>query len=287
MEYNLKFIEFLDGTTQVRAYDGVIVHKKKSKKLPAEPTAEPQEPIVIETTIEELIEKAKQTELELERKKEYSLRSSVSRTRNKIEQLARSGNFSHFVTLTYDPKKIDRYDYDACIRTFYVWLQNVKRKAPTIQALFVPEFHTKNSINNIYAIHFHGLIGNIDGLKLQTKCRRKDVEVYSLIDWNFGFSDVTKIENSVAICRYIRKYVTKQSISIARTHKGRHRYFTTGLKLPREKKILIDGKYKEKLQQEYIERYAERNNLEISSAMEEYSEYGYIPVKYFELKPKS
>lgn len=292
MEHNLKIIEFSDGTIQFKAYDGVIRNKKKSKKLSAECSAEHKEPIIIEATLEELIEKAKQTELELERKKEYSLRSSVSRTRSKIEQLARNGDFTHFVTLTYDPKKLNRYDYDECIKTFYVWLQNIKRNAPDIQALFVPEFHTKNAQideqgNETYAIHFHGLIGHIKGLELIFKTRRKGLNVYSLSDWHFGISDVTAIKDKEALCKYIRKYVTKQSISIARTHKSRHRYFKTGLSLPKETKLLLDSsKQKEALLNEYIKRYAERNDLEIASAMEEYSDYGYIPVKYYELKPK-
>lgn len=287
--YNMKIIEYADKTVQIKTYDGVVrSHKRKSKPLLSAPKVYSD---VIPITWEEAMERVKQTELELERKKEYSLRSSVSRTRTKIEQLARSGEFTHFVTLTYDPKKVDRYDYDECIKTFYVWLQNVKRKAPEIQALFVPEFHTKNAQIDengikVHAIHFHGLMGQINGLELKFKTMRKSQAVYSLSDWDFGISDVTMIKNHVAICRYIRKYVTKQSISIARTHKGRHRYFKTGLTPPKEKKLLIDSSHKEELQEEYIKRYANKNHMEIGQNMSKYSEYGYIPVKYVELKPK-
>ena len=292
--YNMKIIEYADGTVQIKTYDGTVQsHRKKSKRLPAERSAERQ--TIQETTIEELIESVRQTELEQAQRAEQSLRSSVSRTRSKIEQLARSSGagFEYFVTLTYSPKEIDRYDYNECIKKFTVWLQNIKRKAPNLQALFVPEFHTKNakideSGNKLYAIHFHGLMGQITGLELQYKGMRKGQKVYGLADWSFGISDVTKIESHVAICRYMRKYITKQSISIARAHKGRHRYFKTGLTPPKETKLLIDSsKHKEELQEEYIKRYADKNDMEIGQSMKNYSDYGYIPVKYIELKPKS
>lgn len=286
-EYNLKIMEYTDGTVQVKAYEGIVRHKKKSKKLPSKR----QKPVVISVTFEEVIAMAEQAEQAQKQKEEYSLRSSVSRTRTKIEQLSRSGEFTHFVTLTYSPEKVDRYDYTECIKKFTVWLQNVKRKAPDLQALFVPEFHTKNALkdengNNIYAVHFHGLIGHIDGLTLDFYKMCKGTAVYKLKDWDFGISDVTAIESSAAICRYMRKYITKQSISIARTHKGRHRYFKTGLTPPKETTALIEGRYKEKMTAEYIKRYAQKNNKEICQAMSDYSEYGYIPVKYVELKPK-
>lgn len=290
MSYNLKIVEYADGTAQIKTYDGIVrSHRKKSK--PLHKLEQPEKTIVIQATIEELVEMSKNVELGKKQKEEYSLRSSVSRTRMKIEQLSRSGEFSHFVTLTYSPEKVDRYDYTECIKKFTVWLQNVKRKAPDLQALFVPEFHTKNAkLDNegkeVYAVHFHGLIGHIQGLTLDFYKMRVGTAVYKLKDWNFGISDVTEIENSVAICRYMRKYITKQSISIARTHKNRHRYFKTGLTPPKETTVLIDGSRKEELTAAYIKRYSKKSSKEICREMSDYSEYGYIPVKYVDLKPK-
>ena len=291
MGYNLKVTEYADGTSQLKIYDGVIRrHKRKSKQLPC---LKKQQPKVINATIEELMEMEKNVTEEKKQKAEFSLRSSVSRTRTKIEQLSHSGDFSYFVTLTYSPEKVDRYDYTECIKKFTIWLQNVKRKAPNLQALFVPEFHTKNAkIDNdgkeVYAVHFHGLIGHIDGLTLDFYTMRGGTAVYKLKDWHFGISDVTEIANSVAICRYMRKYITKQSISIARTHKNRHRYFKTGLTPPREKTLLIDsGEFKDESITEFIEDYSKRSNKEIYQEMSDYSEYGYIPVRYVNLRPKA
>lgn len=290
--YNMKILEYADGTVQIKIYDGVIRPKrKKSKPILRNKSSETSKPMVYKATIEELIEMALKTEEEQRKRAENSLRSSVSRTRANIEMWARSGEFSHFVTLTYDPKKIDRYDYDECIKKFTVWLQNIKRVAPNLQALFVPEFHTKNARiddngEEVYAIHFHGLIGHIEGMELEFHKMRNGQKVYSLKNWHFGISDCTEIVNRDAICKYIRKYVTKQTISIARAHKSRHRYFKVGLTRPKEKKMLCEGKYAENLQKEYIENYAEKNGLEVVRSMTEFSQYGYIPVKYTELKQK-
>jgi len=116
MSYNIKIVEYADGTAQIRFYNGVIrPHRKKSKSIVS---VETDKQIIIHATIEELIEMAEKVEEEKKLRAEYSLRSSVSRTRSKIEQLARSGNFTHFVTLTLDPDKTDRFDYSASIKRF-------------------------------------------------------------------------------------------------------------------------------------------------------------------------
>lgn len=286
--YNVKITEFSDGTTQIKAYESTVRPKKrKSKPL----LQNPQQFEVIPITWEEAMERAEQTEKELEQKKEYSLRSSVSRTRAKIEALARSGDFTHFVTLTYDPKKIDRYDYNACIKKFNIWLNNLKKVAPNLQALFIPEFHLKNGLidekgTKVYAIHFHGLIGRIEGLNLQFKGRRKGNNVFSLDNWKYGFSDVTLIANREACCRYIRKYISKQLVSISRTYKNRHRYFKTGLNAPKTKKILIDSKkYKDELIDQYIDHYATRNDMNIVYSTD-YSDFGYRKTRIAELRPQ-
>lgn len=292
MAYNLRQLAYSNGTTQIRLYDEPIrPHKRKSKPLTDKPKSIPIvksiEP-AIPMTFEEIMERIAENE---RLKAEYSLRSSVSRTRNKIEQLSRSGNFQYFVTLTYSPEKIDRYDYDECIKKFTTWLQNIKRKAPNVQALFIPEFHTKNAKidengNSIYAVHFHGLMGQIGDLKLEFYKMRNGIEVYKLLDWGFGISDVTEIQDKMAVTKYIRKYITKQSISIARTHKGRHRYFKTGLIKPKETTMLFESIHKDNLIEQYIENYADTNNLTVSG---EYkcSDHAYIPVKYIELKSRN
>ena len=290
--YNCKILEYADGSGQKKHYNGIIrPKKKKSKPIPLDTEKVLEKPIIIETTMEELYEIALRIEKEQEERAENSLRSSVSRTRAKIEQLARSGNFTHFITITFDRKKVDRYNYDECIKKFTVWLQNIKRVAPNIQALFVPEFHMKNAQiddtgKEVYAVHFHGLIGQIEGLTLDFYKMRKGQKVFKLTNWAFGISDVTEIVNHNAICRYMRKYITKELVSIARTHKSRHRYFKTGLKPPKETKLLHDSTCADVLQNQFIEKYADDHNLQIVSQMDDFCEYGYRKIKYAELRKK-
>lgn len=66
----------------------------------------------------EKIEKLKEfesAEIEAQRRA-HSQRVSVTRSKNKIHDLARSETWEYFVTLTYDSSKTDRYDYNECLK---------------------------------------------------------------------------------------------------------------------------------------------------------------------------
>ena len=58
---------------------------------------------------------------------ERSLFSSYARTKNMIYYLARSNIWTHFVTLTFSPVFVDRYDYDACAKKLKNWLDVLRR----------------------------------------------------------------------------------------------------------------------------------------------------------------
>ena len=116
--YNMKITEY-KNSTQVKIYNKPISRKnldpKKKKKKPYIPNPNIfdfpdlryEHPFITEDEKKE-IEKLQRPPKD----KERSLKESKKRTINKIYSIARSNDWEYFFTLTLDPKKIDRTNYD-------------------------------------------------------------------------------------------------------------------------------------------------------------------------------
>lgn len=116
-----------------------------------------------------------------------------------------------FVTLTLNPEKVDRYDIKEVYPKLQRWLDNrVRRK--DMSYILVPERHKDG------AIHFHGLI-NSGSVKLKDSGKQywksgpsRGKEIYNVSDWRIGFTTAVRLSGDyMAVCKYISKYVTKQS----------------------------------------------------------------------------
>lgn len=119
-----------------------------------------------------------------------------------------------FVTLTFDPKEVDRQSWENIVDKINDWLDNrVRRRG--MKYLLCPEYHHDGQ-----SIHFHGLI-NEKSLKLVNavnpntggKLYRNGKTVYNISDFPFGFTTairVTGAEASKACAGYIFKYMRKQ-----------------------------------------------------------------------------
>ena len=133
MAYNVKFLKFRDGIVDTRIYNRPIivgqvkVGKRKYKRKYRE---------------------------------EENKRRSVSRSKQTIYELARNGVWDWFVTLTFDGSKVDRYNYAEVTKKLSTWLNNLRKKSPDLQYLFVPEQHKDG------AYHFHGLVSNLENVKI-------------------------------------------------------------------------------------------------------------------------
>lgn len=141
-------------------------------------------------------------------------RKSFCRARNNLfDLLYGTPQFDTFVTLTFDPEKIDRYDYDAIVKKIGVWLDNRVRRKGLVYGL-VPEYHKDG------AVHFHGLM-NSSALDLKRSvnpytgeqmCDDEGRPVYNIADFPLGFTTAIVItgENSrTATAKYCYKYITK------------------------------------------------------------------------------
>lgn len=111
-----------------------------------------------------------------------------------------------FVTFTQSPERVaDRYDYKEAVRRLGAWLDNrVRRRG--LKYIFVPERHQDG------AIHWHGLC-NADALRLVDSGHRdaRGRIIYNVTDWTVGFTTATMIGEHAAACRYVSKYITKQT----------------------------------------------------------------------------
>lgn len=153
------------------------------------------------------------------------VRRAARRARSRVmDFVLAEPDFTHFVTLTLDGAKIDRYDVKTVMQRVTVWLNNrVQRKG--LKYLIVPEFHKDG------AVHFHGFFN--DALTLadsgtvippeggrpikRTTAKRRGLRpedcktVYNVTDWTLGFSSaIAMYGDRAAAAAYIAKYVTKE-----------------------------------------------------------------------------
>ena len=83
--------------------------------------------------------------------------SSVSRTRRTVRDIVLCNDFEWFVTFTFDPNKVDRYNYNRCLSVMSIWLHKRKSFDKDFSYLVIPEFHKDG------AIHFHALLSHFTG----------------------------------------------------------------------------------------------------------------------------
>lgn len=137
--------------------------------------------------------------------------SNLSRVRNRIFEIAINNDFTHFITITLDKNKIDRYDGAFVSKKIRKVFNNYKSKIDNNFAyLLVPEYHKDK------ALHFHGLFRlSTDNKDLRSlgKDKKTGHQVYRS-KWlfnSFGSNRLVSfsLSDSVFISKYITKYITK------------------------------------------------------------------------------
>lgn len=133
--------------------------------------------------------------------------SSLARTKTLIHDLVLCNDFELFCTFTFDPDKVNRFSYLACLATMSKWLHNQKDKSPNFMYLVVPEQH-KNG-----AWHFHALISHYNGTLRDSKHKTgTGRRVYNVTSFRSGFSTAVRIDSRESVANYVTKYITKDFI---------------------------------------------------------------------------
>ncbi len=98
----------------------------------------------VSTQIKYLYKSNIKTDME---KEERSTKTSLSRTKQKVYDLAYANTWDMFITLTYDDTQlIKRYgdyawNYDVCVKALHSFFSVLKRNYPQVSYLGVPELH--------------------------------------------------------------------------------------------------------------------------------------------------
>lgn len=134
---------------------------------------------------------------------EDSIQRSVRRTKSVIYDYMMCNDFDYFVTFTFDPKKVNRYDPLVCYLKMQSWLHRQSRKYDNFKYIIVPEFHKDG------AIHFHAPIAGYEGAMKKTNVIHEGKRVFNVTGFRFGFTTATKVDDRQKASAYLTKYITK------------------------------------------------------------------------------
>lgn len=133
---------------------------------------------------------------------------SVRRAKIKVYDILMMNDFTYFVTLTFDPKIIDRTDPKIVQAEFRKFCRRCKDSDPSFGYICIPEYHKKGGI------HLHCLVKGSALPPLVFSHHYTDdpshKPIFNIPAWSLGFSTAIALdENKEAISRYVTKYVTK------------------------------------------------------------------------------
>lgn len=158
-------------------------------------------------------------------KKEYRLKkyswkenneklyNNIIRARTTILDYCLCNNFKYFVTLTIKPI-YNRHDLDWLRKRTNQIIRELRRKFDCpFKYILIPEQHKDGSW------HLHGLFDSSFENDFYINC-------HGYLSWSsydvIGFSSISVIDNYIATCRYITKYVHKD---FEKREKTKHLYF--------------------------------------------------------------
>lgn len=140
------------------------------------------------------------------------LSRTARRVKTRIFEYAICNDWTHFVTLTIDKTKHDRYSISGIEKALKKKFKALKRKYSDFTYLIIPEFHKDG------AFHFHGLMNWTDISELKPSKRgnvsgRKEFNNL-VFNTGFGFSSFIELDsNKLAVSKYITKYITKSNFA--------------------------------------------------------------------------
>ena len=180
---------------------------------------------------------------------------NIQRAKNRIYQILLSNEWTYFLTITYDPNKIDSTNVPLVINKTQNWLKHMTQRNG-LAYLLVPEYHKKEK-----RVHCHAIVNDkiktefndiyaVQGLKkpikLETIKKRHipadqiKYPVFNCPDWKYGFTTAINVYNSPSrLANYVLKYMTKDQQSIF----GRSYWCSKNLKLYPEIELYTLGSY--------------------------------------------
>lgn len=150
------------------------------------------------------------------------LTNNIVRARSRVLELALCNPWEHFITLTIDKNKYDRYDLSTYYKDLSQFIRDQRKKYQSdIKYLLIPERH-KNG-----AWHMHGFLHGLIPEMLQENA-------HGYMDWldyskKFGYCSIDKIKYKDRASIYITKYVTKDYTKTVTKLNAKMYYSSRGL----------------------------------------------------------
>ena len=151
---------------------------------------------------------------------ERSAEESRRRAKSKVRDIALCNRFTHMLTWTLDPKKVDRYDPEQVYKKIRPFLSNMTQRKD-FRYVVIPEYHRLKPGEEKPGIHFHGLC-SLGSVRIERSMKRKRPRVdkhgrpvYNMTDWDLGWSTVVPLDGDYEkAVNYITKYISKQDTKI-------------------------------------------------------------------------
>ena len=219
--YHCKIKDYGNGVQQIINYDKPVKLGQKKTYCPprdiSQEIYELSEQLMEGTkTMQEVEQIAKQLII----KSQHTKRSNTSRAKNKVYDLVQSNQWEWFITLTFDPEKINRTDYDECSKAVKYFIDETRRISNgNFKYIGLPEYHADG-----VSFHFHFLFSGIPSNCFILADNTSNDEIYNLGTYTFGFSTATKVRDSAKASGYIVKYITK---TMTDNLKGKKRYWAS------------------------------------------------------------
>lgn len=284
MSFNLKVINYPNGSCQIRYYSKALVTKDDmsvsevseiSDKVSAKERYENQFVLNPFTDSWDMVDySGSDGEVDSDHKDSGRLKRSLNRSKQKIYEHARSLKWEWFVTFTFNPEKVDSYNYDECSRVLREWLKYYKKNyAPDLKYLVIPELHQSGRW------HFHGVLFNLGNIALTYHGLSYGKHVYNMPVYDYGFSTVTKVSDVFRVSHYICKYITKDLLSAL---PGKQCYYVSK-GLPKPDTFVLSFVRKEENLLEYVENYAASLGKTLQHVTSIGDDISYTKTTYFEL----
>lgn len=195
--YNVRIKTYNDKSRQITTFSRDVKRDFKQKKV-----MEVSSPATLK---------------EAERREKKNVRDSTTRAKHKIYDLARanSDRFQWFVTLTFDPQRVNSFDYDEVCKKVSNFCDVCRRNCDNLVYIGVPEKHKSGRY------HYHFLMGNCENMDFVQSgyMTKAGNEIYNLGNYKWGFSTATRIVDQNRASAYITKYLTKDLCGFLKNRK--------------------------------------------------------------------
>lgn len=163
---------------------------------------------------------------------ESSKARALKRAHDRLFDLVYCNDFQWFLSITFNPGKVDSYDVKAVMKKVTKWLGHLVTRRG-LRYVLVPEYHKSGRIH-CHLLANDGVFRLVDSGKLTMAADGEHHPIYNVQDWQYGFSTAIRIygEPCAAAC-YLTKYITKQNDMIF------GRYYWSSRNLVRTPEVLL------------------------------------------------